>query len=85
MISQLGQSFDVTYGLAITIATLALVGVVEWERRRATADTAVGLFFQRFSLYGIQFILLIELIINSTQALNVLVDALFFGGAPIAV
>ena len=81
MISQLGQSFDVTYGLAITIATLALVGVVEWERRRATAGTAVGLFFQRFSLYGIQFILLIELIINSTQALNVLVDALFFGGS----
>jgi hypothetical protein len=79
-ISQLGQSNDVTYGLAITLATLALVGVLEWERRRATAGTAVGLFFQRFSLYGIQFILLIELIINSTQALNMLVDALFFGG-----
>jgi hypothetical protein len=79
-ISQLGQSNDVTNGLAITFATLALVGVLEWERRRATAGTAVGLFFQRFSLYGIQFILLIELIINSTLALNVLVDALFFGG-----
>lgn len=79
-ISQLGQSNDVTYGLAITLATLVLVGVLEWERRRATAGTAVGLFFQRFSLYGIQFILLSLLIFNSTQALNVLVDALFFGG-----
>ncbi len=79
-ISQLGQSNDVTYGLAITLATLALVGVLELERRRATAGTAVGVFFQRFSLYGIQFILLIELIVNSIQALNMLVDALFFGG-----
>ena len=79
-IGQLGQSNDVTYGFAITLATLALVGVLEWERRGASAGTAVGIFFQRFSLYGIQFILLIELIINSTQALNVLVDALFFRG-----
>jgi len=81
VIGQLGQNFDVTYGLAITLAALALVGVLEWERRRASAGTAVGLFFQRFSLYGIQFILLISLIIYSTQALDVLVDALFFGGA----
>ena len=79
-ISQLGQGNDVTYSFAITLATLLLVGALEWERRRATAGTAVGLFFQRFGLYGIQFILLIELIINSIQALNVLVDALFFGG-----
>jgi len=81
IIGQFGQNFDVTYGLAITLAALALVGALEWERRRATAGTAVGLFFQRFSLYGIQFILLILLIVYSTQALNVLVDALFFGGA----
>jgi hypothetical protein len=80
IIGQLGQGNDVTYGLAITLAALALVGVLEWERRRATAGTAVGLFFQRFNLYWIQFILLIGLIINSTQALNVLVDALFFSG-----
>ncbi len=81
IIGQLGQAGDVTFGLAITIATLALVGVLEWERRRALAGTVVGLFFQRLSLYGIQFILLIELIVNSTYALNVLVDALFFGGS----
>ncbi len=79
-IGQLGVGNDVTYGFAATLAMLALVCVLEWERRRATAGTAVGLFFQRYSMYGIQFILLIELIINSIQALNMLVDALFFGG-----
>ena len=79
-ISQLGQGFDVTSGFAVAIAVLALVGVLEWERRRSPAGTPVGLFFQRLSKYGIQFILLIVLIVNSTYALNVLVDALFFGG-----
>lgn len=81
IIGQTGQNNDVTYGLAVTLAGLALVGVLEWERRRATASTTVGLFFQRFNLYGIQFVLLILLITYSRQALDVLVDALFFGGA----
>ncbi len=76
-----GQGADVSYNLAIAIAMLALVVVLELERRRATAGTAVGLFFQRLSLYGAQFILLIVLIAYTTFALNVLVDALFFGSA----
>src|SRR5581483_9203020 len=80
-ISQLGQGFDVTANFAIAIALLALVGVLEWERRRSQAGTPAGVFFQRLGKYGVQFILLIELIVNSTYALNVLVDRLFFGGA----
>ena len=80
-IGQLWQNANLTYELAVTLSALVLVGALEWERRRATAGTTVGLFFQRFSLYGIQFILLIILISNSIPALNVLVDALFFGGA----
>lgn len=81
IIGQFGQNFNVTYGLAVTLAALALVGALEWERKRGSASTPVGLFFQRFSVYGIQFILLILLLVYSTQAFNVLVDALFFGGA----
>lgn len=80
-ISQLGQGFDGASNFATAIALLALVGVLEWERRRGRAGTPTGIFFQRLGKYGIQFILLIELAVNSIYALNVLVDALFFGGA----
>lgn len=83
-ISQLGQlstGSDPSSAMAGSIGMLALVGVLEWERRRAVAGTSAGLFFQRLNLYGVQFILLNVLIAYATFALNVLVDAIFFNSA----
>src|SRR5579863_2652352 len=82
-ISQLGQnanSADLSSLIALTIALLALVGVLEWERRRTKAGVGVALFFQRLHLYGVQFILLNILVGYWIFAIYQVVDALVLGG-----
>ncbi len=81
-IAQLGRNFsgDISGSAAFSLATLALVVVLELERRRSPASRGVALFFQRFSLYGVQFIFLLLLIFEWTNAFYVLVNLLAFGG-----
>ncbi|GAC1567368.1 MAG: hypothetical protein NVS3B14_13220 [Ktedonobacteraceae bacterium] len=83
-ITQLGQysnNADLSSPIAITIASLALVGVLELERQRAKAGVGVPVFFQRLHLYGVQFILLNVLIGYWMFSLDQVVDALVFGGS----
>src|SRR5579864_3479714 len=63
VIYQLGRLYagNITGTAAFSIATLALVGVLELERQRTRADSGAALVFQRLHLYGVQLIVLILL------------------------
>jgi len=82
VIAQLGLNYsgDISGSAAFALATLSLAVVLELERRRSLASSGVALFFQRLSLYGVQFILLLLLIAAWTNAFYVLVNLLAFGG-----
>ncbi|HEV2579379.1 MAG TPA: hypothetical protein VGT44_00890, partial [Ktedonobacteraceae bacterium] len=77
-----GQPYsgDLSGSAATAIAALALFAVLELERRRAPASNSVALFFQRFHLYGVQFILLNILVFTWINAFSVLVNMLAYSG-----
>jgi hypothetical protein len=83
VIQQLGtmSAGDLSGSAAFTIATLALVGFLEWERRRAPAGAGVASVFQRLHLYGVQLILLFVLAPTWLDTIRMVVDDLVFGGA----
>lgn len=82
VIAQLGQPYsgDVSGSAATAIASLALFTVFELERRRAPASNSVALFFQRFHLYGVQFILLNILVFTWVNAFSILVNIVAYAG-----
>jgi Domain of unknown function (DUF5671) len=65
---------------AIAIPTLALVGLLEVERRRIRVNGGVALAFQRVHLYSVQIVLLIFLAVAWFSDVKPLVDGVFFGG-----
>ncbi|HVB23333.1 MAG TPA: hypothetical protein VNG51_15440 [Ktedonobacteraceae bacterium] len=81
-LQSLGQTSggDQTFTAAIALATLALVAVLEWERRRSQAAQGVAMVFQRLHMYGVQLILLLLLISNWISTVRLLIDDLLFAG-----
>ena len=69
-----------TFAVAFTVPTLALVGLLEWERRRTQVQSGAALVFQRLHFYGVQIILLIVLSYAWFTQIRPLVDGLIFGG-----
>ncbi len=67
-------------GAAYTLTFLSLWALIEWERRRAPAQTGAASVFQRLHLYGAQLILLFILTFVWLETLGLLVDDLFFKG-----
>lgn len=82
VIANLGQVYsgNLSYPAATAIAALALFVVLELERRRVPASNGVAVFFQRFHLYGVQFILLNIMVFTWISAFNLLVNVVAFGG-----
>ncbi len=82
VIQSLGQMYsgDVTVPAAISIATLVLVAVLEWERQRTQAGPGAAITFQRLHLYGVQLILLLLLTSSWLSTVKLLTDNLLFGG-----
>lgn len=65
---------------AFALPTLALVLILEAERRRTPITSGVALAFQRLHFYGVQVILLIYLTFSWLSTIRPLVDSLLFGG-----
>jgi Domain of unknown function (DUF5671) len=82
VISSLAQSTgaNVVGAAAFAIPTLALVILLDMERRRTRVDAGAALVFQRLHLYGLQIILLISLISAWSFQFRSIIDAVFFGG-----
>lgn len=80
VISQLGRmnAYSVAGFAAFSIATLALVGVLELERQRTRANSGAALVFQRLHVYGVQLILLILLYFAWFSAVRDLVGAIIY-------
>ncbi len=68
------------YALGIALPTLAMVVLLEWERRRIPAQQGAALVFQRLHFFGVQLILLFFLINAFLGTLRPLINSLFFGG-----
>lgn len=79
-IMELGTTSDVTGAAAFSLATLALVVFLEWERQRTKASPGAAMAFQRLHLYGVQLILLFQLTAAWLSNVRLLIDGLFFGG-----
>lgn len=58
---------DTTGAFATAIASLALVTVIEWERRRYPVATAPAAVFQRLHTFGVPLILLIVTVVSSWE------------------
>lgn len=71
---------SVTYSAGIALPTLAMVLLLELERRRFQARKGAALVFQRLHFFGIQFILLSLVAGSFLNVFRPLVDGLFFGG-----
>lgn len=82
MFSSLGlyEAADVVTAVAFAVPTLALVGLLEWERRRTQVNSRAALVFERLHFYGVQIILLIALSYAWFTQIRPLVDELIFGG-----
>jgi Domain of unknown function (DUF5671) len=82
VIYQLGRTYagNVPGFAAFSLATFALVGVLELERQRTRADAGPALVFQRLHLYGVQLILLIFLYFAWFETVKLLIDAIVFHG-----
>ena len=82
VISSLGlyQSADVVTAVAFALPTFALVGLLEWERRRTPLNSGGALILQRLHFYGVQIILLITLSYAWFTQFRPLIDGLIFGG-----
>lgn len=82
MLSSLGlyENTDVVSAVAFAVPTLALVGLLEWERRRTQVESGGALILQRLHFYGVQVILLIALSYAWFTQIVPLVDGLVFGG-----
>jgi len=82
MFSSLGlyEAADVVTAVAFAVPTLALVGLLEWERRRTQVKSGAALVFERLHFYGVQIILLIALSYAWLTQIRLLVDELIFGG-----
>ena len=65
---------------AFAIPTLALVVLLEMERRRTQDNTGAALAFERLHLYGVQIMLLIFLTIAWSYEIRPIIDGVFFGG-----
>ncbi len=75
----LSEAADVVTAVAFAVPTLALVGLLEWERRRTQVSSGAALVFQRLHFYGVQIILLIALSYAWHTQFRPLVDGLIFG------
>jgi hypothetical protein len=71
---------NVTFEAGVAVPTLAMVALLEWERRRIPAQRGAALVFQRLHFFGVQLILLFFLISAFSGALRPLINNLFFGG-----
>jgi hypothetical protein len=82
VIPQLGQTYsgDLSGTTAFALSALALFVVLELERRRKPAEHGVALFFQRFHLYGVQFILLNILVFTWIYAFTLLFNVIVYNG-----
>ena len=67
-----------TGSLAFAIPTLLLAIILELERRRTPTGAGLALTFRRLNLYGVQFFLLIFLIICWLQNVRPLVGSLIY-------
>ena len=65
---------------AISLATLAFVAAIEWERRRTQPALGAATLFQRLNLYGVQLILLVEFTFSWLSTVRLLIDNLLFAG-----
>jgi len=65
---------------AISLAALAFVAAIEWERRRTQPDPGAATLFQRLNLYGVQLILLVEFTFSWLSTVRLLIDNLLFAG-----
>jgi hypothetical protein len=75
----LSESADIVTAVAFALPTLALAGLLEWERRRTQVNSGAALVFQRLHFYGVQVILLIALSYAWFTQFRPLVDGLIFG------
>ncbi|GAC1433144.1 MAG: hypothetical protein PVS3B3_17900 [Ktedonobacteraceae bacterium] len=66
--------------LSFALPTLALVGLLQLERRRTQTTTGAALAFQRLHIYAVQLLFLIVLAFAWERNVNSLIDTLFFGG-----
>lgn len=82
VIQGFGQVYsgNITTLAAISLSMLALVAVVEWERRRTQPASGAATLFQRLNLYGVQLILLIEFSLSWLSTVRLLIDNLLFAG-----
>src|SRR5579883_2086719 len=71
---------SVTSSAGVALPTLAMVLLLELERRRFQARTGAALVFQRLHFFGVQLSLLSLMAGSILSALRPLVDGLFFGG-----
>lgn len=71
---------NVAFEAGIALPTLAMVALLEWERRRIPVQRGAALVFQRLHFFGVQLILLFYLASSFLGALRPLINNLFFGG-----
>jgi hypothetical protein len=71
---------NVAFEAGIALPTLAMVALLEWERRRIPVQRGAALVFQRLHFFGVQLILLFFLASSFLGAVRPLVNHLFFGG-----
>lgn len=69
---------DVTVSAASGLIALAMIALVEWERRRTVLQRGAALVFQRLHFFGVQGILLFFVIAAFFNDLTSLLDLLFF-------
>jgi len=73
-------SGNVAYAAGIALPTLTMIGLFEWERRRARVQRGAALIFQRLHFFGVQLILLFFLASAFSVAIRPLINGVFFGG-----
>src|SRR6266700_3161088 len=66
--------------LASALPALALVALLEWERRRTEVRSGAALAFQRLHFYGVQLLLLVYLTFACFYMIKPLVDGVIFSG-----
>lgn len=71
---------NVAYAAGIALPTLAMIGLFEWERRRARAQRGAALVFQRLHFFGVQLILLFFLTSACFVTLRPLINDVFSAG-----
>ena len=75
----LSESADVVIAVAFAVPALALVVLLELERRRIQVSSGAALMFQCLHFYGVQVILLITLSYTWLTQFRPLIDELIFG------